>query len=137
MNRSRRRPASLAPGRTGRATRLPAATCSTRVIHPESVAAGRAMLPGGPELDRLESFFKVMGDPTRLRILHALLAGEMCVCDLGETLGMSVSAVSHQLAVLKAARLVSHRRDGKVVYYSLQDSHVNAVLDTLKTHLAE
>jgi DNA-binding transcriptional ArsR family regulator len=95
------------------------------------------MLPGGPELDRLESFFKVMGDPTRLRILHALLAGEMCVCDLGETLGMSVSAVSHQLAVLKAARLVSHRRDGKVVYYSLQDSHVNAVLDTLKTHLAE
>jgi len=117
--------------------RAAAAVCSTRCLHPESVAAGRAMLPPAEQLDGLEGFFKVMGDPTRLRILHALMAGELCVCDLGETLGMSVSAVSHQLAVLKAARLVIHRRDGKVVYYSLKDSHVSAVLDTMRTHLAE
>ncbi len=95
------------------------------------------MLPQAEELDGLEGFFKVMGDPTRLRILHALLSGELCVCDLGETLGMSVSAVSHQLAVLKAAKLVSHRRDGKIVYYSLKDNHVGQVLDTLRTHLSE
>ncbi len=95
------------------------------------------MLPAPDDLEVMGSFFKVMGDPTRLRLLHALRSGELCVCDLGETLGMSMSAVSHQLAALKAARLVSHRRDGKVVYYSLKDDHVSAVLDTMKTHLAE
>ena len=85
----------------------------------------------------LERFFKVLGDGTRLRILHALLAGELCVCDLSETLAMSVSAVSHQLAVLRTARLVKHRRDGKVVYYSLSDAHVSTVLDSVRTHVGE
>jgi ArsR family transcriptional regulator, lead/cadmium/zinc/bismuth-responsive transcriptional repressor len=85
----------------------------------------------------LEQFFKVLGDGTRLRILHALLGGELCVCDLGETLDMSVSAVSHQLSVLKNARLVNHRRDGKVVYYTLSDSHVSTVLRSVRTHLGE
>jgi DNA-binding transcriptional ArsR family regulator len=122
-----------APGR-----QLPlAASCSTRCIHPESIAAGRSLLPGAADLEGLERFFKAMGDPTLLRILHALQAGELCVCDLGETLGLSVSAVSHQLAVLKAARLVGHRRDGKIVYYTLSDSHVSAVLDAMRSHLAE
>jgi DNA-binding transcriptional ArsR family regulator len=126
--------------RSPRAAQAPsrrAAACTTRSIHPESVAAGRALLPRPEVLDGLEGFFKAMGDPTRLRILHALQSGELCVCDLGETLGMSVSAVSHQLAVLKAAKLVSHRREGKVVYYALKDNHVGAVLDTMRTHLAE
>ena len=85
----------------------------------------------------MEAFFKALGDLTRLRILHALLATELCVCDLSETLGSSVSAVSHQLAVLKSARLVSNRRDGKVIYYSLSDDHVSTVLRSIHTHLAE
>jgi ArsR family transcriptional regulator, lead/cadmium/zinc/bismuth-responsive transcriptional repressor len=106
-------------------------------IHPESIAAGRSRLPAAADLEGLERFFKAMGDPTRLRILHVLQAGELCVRDLGETLGMSVSAVSHQLAVLKGARLVRHRRDGKIVYYSLSDSHVSVVLDAMSSHLAE
>ena len=111
--------------------------CTTRVIHPASVKAAKTHLPRETELGDLEQFFKVLGDGTRLRILHALLGGELCVCDLGETLDMSVSAVSHQLSVLKTARLVNHRRDGKVVYYSLSDSHVSAVLGSVRTHLGE
>jgi ArsR family transcriptional regulator, lead/cadmium/zinc/bismuth-responsive transcriptional repressor len=111
--------------------------CGSRAIHPEAVIAGRARLPEPGELGGMEGFFKVLGDSTRLRILHALLAGELCVCDLSETLGMSVSAVSHQLSVLKGARLVSHRRDGKIVYYTLSDDHVSVVLQSIRTHLAE
>jgi DNA-binding transcriptional ArsR family regulator len=109
----------------------------TAVIHPEAVIAGKEMLPRSGELEGMESFFKVLGDATRLRILHALLAGELCVRDLGETVSMSVSAVSHQLSVLRSARLVRHRREGKVIYYSLNDDHVTALLESMRTHLAE
>lgn len=108
-----------------------------RAIHPEAVIAGRAKIPGTDELEDMEAFFKILGDSTRLRILHALLAGELCVGDLAEAFGMSVSAVSHQLAVLKSARLVRHRREGKIVYYALTDHHVSAVLQSIRTHLAE
>ncbi len=111
--------------------------CSANIIHPDAVIAGRGMLPRPDELEGMEAFFKVLGDATRLRILHALLVGELCVCDLSETLSMNVSAVSHQLSVLKSARLVRHRRDGKVVYYSLSDEHVTALLESMRTHLAE
>src|SRR5208283_2517625 len=113
------------------------AGCSSTVIHPEAVIAGRGMLPRQDELEGMEQFFKVLGDSTRLRILHALLVGELCVCDLSETLSMSVSAVSHQLSVLKSARLVRNRRDGKVVYYSLSDDHVTSLLESMRTHLSE
>ena len=113
------------------------AECSAKVIHPEAVTAACGMLPPQDELEGMEQFFKVLGDSTRLRILHALLAGELCVCDLSETLSMSVSAVSHQLAVLKSARLVRNRRDGKVVYYSLSDDHVTSLLESMRTHLSE
>ena len=113
------------------------AGCSSSVFHPEAVLAGKGMLPRQDELEGMEAFFKVLGDSTRLRILHALLAGELCVCDLGETLSMSVSAVSHQLAVLKTARLVRNRRDGKVIYYWLNDAHVTSLLESMRTHLSE
>jgi ArsR family transcriptional regulator, lead/cadmium/zinc/bismuth-responsive transcriptional repressor len=111
--------------------------CSAHVIHPAAVRAGKAMIPDPPELEGMEGFFKVLGDATRLRILHALLAGELCVCDLSETLGMSVSAVSHQLAILKGAHLARNRREGKVIYYSLSDDHVSGVLRSMRIHLAE
>jgi ArsR family transcriptional regulator, lead/cadmium/zinc/bismuth-responsive transcriptional repressor len=111
--------------------------CSATIIHPESVRAAKELLPLQDELDAMERFFKVLGDATRLRILHALLAGELCVCDLSETLSMSASAVSHQLSVLKSARLVRHRREGRVVYYALGDDHVTSLLESMRTHLAE
>jgi DNA-binding transcriptional ArsR family regulator len=101
------------------------------------VAAAKKLLPRVDELDAMEVFFKVLGDSTRLRILHALLAGELNVGDLSETLSMSLSAVSHQLSVLKSARLVRHRREGKQVHYSLSDDHITSMLDSMRTHLAE
>jgi DNA-binding transcriptional ArsR family regulator len=111
--------------------------CGAHAIHPQAVEAGKSYLPRENQLEAMGGFFKALGESTRLRILHALLAGELCVCDLSETLGMSVSAISHQLAVLKAARLVSHRRDGKIIYYSLSDDHVSTVLESIRVHLAE
>jgi DNA-binding transcriptional ArsR family regulator len=113
------------------------AECGERVVHPAAVRAGRARIPADEDLEGMGYFFKVLGDPTRLKILHALLAGELCVCDLGEALDMSVSAVSHQLAVLKRARLVRNRREGKVIYYTINDEHVGSLLDSTRTHLSE
>lgn len=111
--------------------------CSDRVIHPKAVKVAQARMPDDDELARLGDFFKVLGDPTRLKILHALLSGELCVCDLSAVLGMSVSAVSHQLSALKQARLVAHRRDGKVIFYNLSDAHVEGLLKSVGEHLAE
>jgi len=113
------------------------AQCGEKVVHPTAVQAGVANIPSAEDLEGMAGFFKVLGDPTRLKILHALLASELCVCDLGEVLGMSVSAVSHQLAVLKRASLVRHRRDGKVIYYAISDEHVGSLLGSTRTHLAE
>ncbi len=113
------------------------AVCSEKIIHPAAVLKAKNILPDDAELSRMGDFFKVLGDPTRLKILHALMKGELCVCDIGAVLGMSVSAVSHQLAVLKQAGLVTHRRDGKVIYYSPSDAHVEEVLTVMRAHLAE
>ncbi|WP_293986023.1 helix-turn-helix transcriptional regulator [Megasphaera sp.] len=85
----------------------------------------------------LADVFKVLGDPTRLRILRLLMKGEVCVRDIAEDLGMGQSAVSHQLRILRDARLVQFRRDGKTVYYSLADAHVFTLLDVGLEHVAE
>jgi ArsR family transcriptional regulator len=113
------------------------ATCSDRTVHPDAVRSAQEQLPEPGELSEISVFFKALGDPTRLKILYALFDGELCVCDLGVVLGMSVSAVSHQLAVLKQARLVDHRRDGKIVYYALADEHVRRVLTSMRVHLED
>lgn len=85
----------------------------------------------------LADVFKVLGDPTRLRILRLLMKGEVCVRDIAEDLGLGQSAVSHQLRILRDARLVQFRRDGKTVYYSLADAHVFTLLDVGLEHVAE
>ncbi len=85
----------------------------------------------------LADVFKVLGDPTRLRILHTLMDGELCVRDIAEQIQMGQSAVSHQLRILRDARLVQFRRDGKVVYYSLADNHVFTLLAVGLEHVAE
>ena len=82
-------------------------------------------------------FFKVFSDPTRLKILYALGAGELCVFDLSVSIGASVSSVSHNLASLKRARLVKGRRDGRIIYYSLDDDHVTSILQFAREHLDE
>jgi ArsR family transcriptional regulator, lead/cadmium/zinc/bismuth-responsive transcriptional repressor len=102
-----------------------------------AVRRARAAIPAGSSLAALGEFFKLVGDATRLAILHALGPGELCVGDLGAALGMSESATSHQLALLRRARVVTSRRDGRSVYYGLADHHVRQLVDAARVHLAE
>lgn len=96
-----------------------------------------AGLPGEECLYRLADLFKVFGDPTRIRILYALSCQELCVCDIANTLDMTQSAISHQLRVLKQMHLVKYRREGKTIYYSLADSHVQTILAQGLEHVME
>ncbi|MEE8209658.1 MAG: metalloregulator ArsR/SmtB family transcription factor [bacterium] len=84
----------------------------------------------------LAEIFRALGDPTRVRILHSLAASELCVCDLAAILGMSQSAVSHQLRLLRSLRLVRHRREGRMVYYALDDDHIEKLLAQGLDHVA-
>ncbi|MCX7843600.1 MAG: metalloregulator ArsR/SmtB family transcription factor [Clostridia bacterium] len=88
-------------------------------------------------LYEMAELFKVFGDTTRVRILYALFASEMCVCDIASLLGMTQSAISHQLRVLKQARLVKSRKEGKIVYYSLNDDHIKQIFDQGLSHITE
>ena len=101
--------------------------CDCTVIHEEVVNAVRTKMPQEEKLYDLAELYKVFGDTTRIKILWALAESEMCVCDIAALLGMTQSAISHQLRVLKQANLVKCRRDGKAVYYSLGDEHVKNV----------
>lgn len=94
-------------------------------------------MPEEEVLYDLGDFFKILGDSTRIKILSALFQSEMCVCDIAALLGMTQSAISHQLRVLKQGRLVKHRKDGKVVYYSLDDDHIKHIIDQGLTHISE
>jgi ArsR family transcriptional regulator len=89
------------------------------------------------EVTELAQLFKVLGDPTRTRILRALRSGELCVCDISNVLNMSISSVSHQLRVLRQHDLVRFRREGKIVFYSLADPHVLALHETALEHVRE
>ncbi|MGB9839529.1 ArsR/SmtB family transcription factor [Thermovenabulum sp.] len=111
--------------------------CDCTVIHEDVVKKVGEAMPPEEELYDLAEFFKVFGDTTRIKILCALFSSEMCVCDIAALLNMSQSAVSHQLRVLKQARLVKYRREGKVVYYSLDDEHVKQVFDQGLLHIKE
>jgi len=95
------------------------------------------ILPPEDTLHNLADLFKTFGDPTRIRILYTLSAGELCVCDIANVLSMSQSAISHQLRVLKQMSLVRFRREGKTIYYSLADSHVSTILNQGLDHVNE
>ena len=94
-------------------------------------------MPPEEELQDLAEFFKVFGDATRLKILYVLLSSEMCVYDIAAVLGMSQSAISHQLRVLKQMDLVKNRREGKTIFYSLSDDHVRTIIGMGMDHLCE
>ncbi len=94
-------------------------------------------MPCLEEIDLLSDFFKVMGDSTRLRLLMALENGELCVSDLANVSNMTRSAVSHQLKTLKNAKLIKSRREGKTIYYSLDDEHIHSVLKVSLEHIQE
>mgnify|MGYP002754630046 FL=1 len=109
--------------------------CECTVIHQEVI--DKIKLPEEELLYDLGDFFKILGDSTRIKILSALFQSEMCVCDIAALLGMTQSAISHQLRVLKQGRLVKHRKKGKVVYYSLDDDHIKHIVDQGLTHISE
>ncbi len=111
--------------------------CQEQQIHPEALEKVRALLPPDERLYDLAELFKIFGDSTRLKILYALLEGELCVCDLAGLMAVSQSAVSHQLRVLKNSKLVKFRREGKTIYYSLADSHVESILSQGMEHIEE
>jgi len=105
------------------------------VFNPETVDQASESLPAQKVLEDLGEFFKVLTDPTRLKILFALGAGELCVFDLSVSTGASVSSVSHHLAALKRVRLAKGRRDGRIIYYSLDDEHVKNIIRFARDHL--
>ena len=112
-------------------------SCSCSVIHEEVVGRVRESMPEEETLYDLAELFKVFGDTTRIKILCALFESEMCVCDIAALLCMNQSAISHQLRVLKQTRLVKYRKEGKVVYYSLDDEHVKQIFDHGLVHINE
>ncbi len=112
-------------------------SCDCDVIHEDIVNAVREKMQPKEEYLKLASLFKMFGDGTRIQILHALEQDEMCVCDLAVLLGVTKSAVSHQLKALRLANLVKFRREAQIVYYSLADDHVKEILDKGFTHLYE
>ncbi len=111
--------------------------CEFMHAHPERIEQIREKMPDDDTLIDLAELFKVFGDSTRIKILSALSCGELCVCDISTAVGMTSSAVSHQLKILKNAQLVSFRRDGKTVFYSLADDHVNTMLKQGFEHINE
>ena len=114
-------------------------TCEVRCVHPDAVGAARTHLSElAAQLDHTQGLFAALGDPTRLRLLAALRVGPLCTCDLAATLGVTESAVSHQLRGLRALRLVASDRDGRVVYHRLgAHDHVAALLDVAAEHVGE
>ncbi len=111
--------------------------CSINCIHTETVNHVKQSLPNDITLTKLTNFFKIFGDPSRLKLIYALLVSEMCVCDLAAISGLDQSSVSHQLRILKQANVVNYRKDGKVAYYSLSDDHVREIVEKGVIHINE
>lgn len=111
--------------------------CDCNVVHEEVVNKVKARIPNDQILSALGSLFKIIGDTTRVKILYSISENELCVCDICALLNMSHSAISHQLRVLKNARIVKNRREGKNVFYSLDDEHINQIFNMGLTHINE
>lgn len=111
--------------------------CETVQVHEELLKIVNEKMPAEEELYDLAELFKVFGDSTRIRILYVLFEAEVCVCDLAEALHMTQSAISHQLKILKNAKLVKNRREGKSVFYSLADAHVRTIIAQGREHIEE
>ena len=111
--------------------------CEFMHVHEEIVHKVEKVMPDEQELVDLSEFFKIFGDSTRIKILDVLSQSEMCVCDIATLLQMGQSAIYHQLRILKQMRLVKFRRDGKTVFYSLSDDHIQTILAQGMEHINE
>lgn len=117
--------------------RYNAECCDFIHAHDEIIEKVEKVMPSEDTLYDLTELFRIFGDSTRVRILYVLLVSEMCVCDIATLLGMTQSAISHQLKALKNAKLIKSRRDGKTVFYSLADDHVSAIMSQGIEHVCE
>lgn len=114
----------------------PLATCEENLIHEEDVLAASQSLIDDSTANRLSQTFSALADPTRLRLISALSGRELCVCDLSVVLGMSQSAVSHQLRLLRNLNLVKYRKEGRIVYYALDDAHIQELFQRGLEHVS-
>ncbi|MDD3171428.1 MAG: metalloregulator ArsR/SmtB family transcription factor [Bacilli bacterium] len=111
--------------------------CESNVVHDEVVNNVKKRIPSDQTLNTLGNLFKIIGDTTRVKILYSISEEELCVCDISAVLNMTHSAISHQLKVLKDARIVKNRREGKNVYYSLDDEHIEQIFNMGLVHINE
>lgn len=111
--------------------------CEITQVHQGAVDQVRQVLPPDEVLSDLADLFKIFGDSTRIKILYALLRSELCVCDIADLLGLTQSAISHQLRILKQNKLVKNRREGKSIFYSLADDHVRTIIAQGLEHIEE
>jgi DNA-binding transcriptional ArsR family regulator len=113
------------------------AVCEVLCINEREVVSARQAMKPDATLFKLAATFKVLGDPTRTKMISALLQEELCVCDLASLIGISQSAISHQLRVLRNMNLVKYRKDGRIAYYSLDDDHISSILTAGLKHVEE
>ena len=111
--------------------------CEVNVIHQEKVDNVKKIMPEHDLIYDLAEFFKVFADSTRMKIIYALMENELCVCDIAAIVGTTQSAISHQLRILKQAKLVKYKKEGKVVYYSLDDEHISEIVKKGSEHIEE
>jgi len=111
--------------------------CEVTCVHPEAVRKAKQAMPDEQCVENASALLKAVADPTRLRLLSALNTGELCVCDLAAVVGISESAVSHQLRFLRAHRLVTFRKEGRIAYYRLLDHHVTVLIGSALEHARE
>ena len=111
--------------------------CEVNIIHQDKVDKIKKIIPEDGVIYDLAEFFKVFADSTRMKIIYALMENELCVCDIAAIVGTTQSAISHQLRILKQSKLVKYRKDGKVVYYSLDDEHISEIVKKGSEHIEE
>jgi DNA-binding transcriptional ArsR family regulator len=111
--------------------------CEVLCINERKVASARRAMKPEATLFKLAATFKALGDPTRTRVISALLQEELCVCDLASLIGISQSAISHQLRILRDMNLVKYRKEGRIAYYSLDDDHISSILTAGLKHVEE
>ncbi len=115
----------------------PVPVCKIEIIDKAKVNLAKKEINDTEKIVDMAEIFKLMGDPTRLKMILALIKSELCVCDLAAVIDSSISAVSHQLRLLRNTRLVKYRKDGKMVYYSIEDEHISRLISIAKEHIEE
>lgn len=118
-------------------TEIARTACDVQYVHTDTVARVSAQMPPKPAMLAMAETFKLLGDPTRLRIVHALSYGELCVCDLAAMLGLAQTSVSNHLRLLRSMRLVNYRREGKMAYYTLADEHISRLMAECFVHVQD